>query len=481
MGGTTAKAALVEDGQFAARQLVRGRRRHQRRRPTAQGRRLPRCSVPAIDIAEVGAGGGSIVAARRGRRAAASGRESAGADPGPACYGRGGTEPTVTDANVVLGFINPTALAGGAPADRRGARRAPCCRRRSRRPLGLSRRGGGVRRAPGRQRHHGARAPGRIDRARAATRATSPASRSAATGRCTRPTLARAARDPTHAGATRRPACSARSACCFRTSSTTTSAPSCARSTPRRARRVDGAVRAARGGRRDGRSQARAYASGDHRFRAIGRPALRGANSELTVPYPAAGAAPTELRASFDARARAALRPRFRRRADRDRQPAPHRARASRERRRAHRCAVARAGTHVAEHGARGVYFGPEVGCVPTPVVGRCDLDANAPGPAARRGVRQHDRRAARRRARDAIGVGHVIEIELAIMTADVAQQRPQPPAPSARSLRARADQERARRARRRDGADDLRAPRTRSSSRRRWTSRPRCSSPTAS
>jgi N-methylhydantoinase A len=69
--------------------------------------------LPVIDVSEVGAGGGSIVRLDAGG-AMKVGPESAGAVPGPACYGKGGTEPTVTDANVVLGYLNPDALAGGS-------------------------------------------------------------------------------------------------------------------------------------------------------------------------------------------------------------------------------------------------------------------------------------------------------------------------------------------------------------------------------
>jgi N-methylhydantoinase A len=68
--------------------------------------------VPAIDIAEVGAGGGSLAGIDKGGLLIV-GPESAGAVPGPACYGLGNDRPTVTDANVVLGFINATSLAGG--------------------------------------------------------------------------------------------------------------------------------------------------------------------------------------------------------------------------------------------------------------------------------------------------------------------------------------------------------------------------------
>jgi N-methylhydantoinase A len=83
--------------------------------------------VPVLDISEVGAGGGSIVWIDRGG-ALKVGPRSAGAVPGPVCYGRGGQEPTVTDANVVLGYINPRGLAGGTvpiDLDRAAASLAP--------------------------------------------------------------------------------------------------------------------------------------------------------------------------------------------------------------------------------------------------------------------------------------------------------------------------------------------------------------------
>ena len=112
MGGTTAKAALIEEGQVARSP------EYQVGADLSVGARLSRgggypLRVPAIDIAEVGAGGGSIVRVDRGG-ALRVGPESAGAAPGPACYGEGGTEPTLTDANVVLGYLNPEYLAGGA-------------------------------------------------------------------------------------------------------------------------------------------------------------------------------------------------------------------------------------------------------------------------------------------------------------------------------------------------------------------------------
>ncbi|HEY3186404.1 MAG TPA: hydantoinase/oxoprolinase family protein, partial [Solirubrobacteraceae bacterium] len=112
MGGTTAKASLVEDGAVgrATEYQVGGGIMHGSRLLTGAGYLL---RVPAIDLAEVGAGGGSLVWIDPGG-ALRVGPQSAGASPGPLCYDLGGTEPTVTDANVILGFLNPRELAGGA-------------------------------------------------------------------------------------------------------------------------------------------------------------------------------------------------------------------------------------------------------------------------------------------------------------------------------------------------------------------------------
>lgn len=111
MGGTTAKAALVEAGEpiMTTEYEFRDGISTSSRFIKAGGYML---KVPAIDLAEVGAGGGSLAAIDPGGLLRV-GPESAGADPGPACYRRGNERPTVTDANVVLGFLNPTALAGG--------------------------------------------------------------------------------------------------------------------------------------------------------------------------------------------------------------------------------------------------------------------------------------------------------------------------------------------------------------------------------
>jgi N-methylhydantoinase A len=135
MGGTTAKAALIDSGHFLrvnslevggginiAGRLLSGGGYHVR--------------APAIDIAEVGAGGGSIARLDPGG-ALRVGPDSAGAVPGPACYGRGGVLPTVTDANVILGFINPKALAGGSLPIRHDLGEE-ALRREVSRPMGLS-------------------------------------------------------------------------------------------------------------------------------------------------------------------------------------------------------------------------------------------------------------------------------------------------------------------------------------------------------
>jgi N-methylhydantoinase A len=111
MGGTTAKASLIEDGA-----ITRGRE-YEAGGSISAGSRLIRGAgellrIPTIDIAEVGAGGGSLawLDAAGGLQV---GPRSAGADPGPACYGRGGVEPTVTDANVVLGLMPEGPVADG--------------------------------------------------------------------------------------------------------------------------------------------------------------------------------------------------------------------------------------------------------------------------------------------------------------------------------------------------------------------------------
>ena len=114
MGGTTAKCALIEEGRFSVESTyyvggyVKG---------------FP-IQSPVIDIVEVGAGGGSIAWADSQKRLHV-GPQSAGSTPGPVCYGRGGDKPTVTDANLILGRLNPANFLGGdLSLDVAGARNA---------------------------------------------------------------------------------------------------------------------------------------------------------------------------------------------------------------------------------------------------------------------------------------------------------------------------------------------------------------------
>ncbi len=112
MGGTTAKASLVERGEVtrSLEYSVGSGIMIGSRLLTGAGYQL---KVPAIDLAEVGAGGGSVVWLDPAG-SMQIGPQSAGAHPGPVCYDLGGEEPTVTDANVILGYINPEHLVGGA-------------------------------------------------------------------------------------------------------------------------------------------------------------------------------------------------------------------------------------------------------------------------------------------------------------------------------------------------------------------------------
>src|SRR5207302_8206812 len=110
MGGTSCDVCVVDAGRVreTAGREVGGR-------PLA---------LPMVDIHTVGAGGGSI-AWRDPGGALRVGPRSAGADPGPACYGRGGSEPTVTDANLLLGYLSADSpLAGGVALDRDAAEQA---------------------------------------------------------------------------------------------------------------------------------------------------------------------------------------------------------------------------------------------------------------------------------------------------------------------------------------------------------------------
>ncbi|MHB8566332.1 MAG: hydantoinase/oxoprolinase family protein [Nitrososphaerales archaeon] len=114
MGGTTAKACTIENGVASSGSdyFVGGYN---------SGLAI---RIPVIDITEVGAGGGSIARIDE-TKSIKVGPDSAGSDPGPACYGKGGVEPTVTDADVIMGKINPTRFLGGEmKLDMREARTA---------------------------------------------------------------------------------------------------------------------------------------------------------------------------------------------------------------------------------------------------------------------------------------------------------------------------------------------------------------------
>ena len=135
MGGTTAKAALVKQGEISYTDVFEVGADISTGSVLASGGGYA-VKLPAVDIAEVGAGGGSLVRLDPAGSIRV-GPESAGARPGPACYGFGNDRPTVTDANVVLGYLDPGSMAGGrVPLDRSLAIEA--IRTHVAAPLGLS-------------------------------------------------------------------------------------------------------------------------------------------------------------------------------------------------------------------------------------------------------------------------------------------------------------------------------------------------------
>jgi len=116
LGGTTAKLCVVENGEP---EVVFGFEAARQAR-FIEGSGLP-IRISTVDLIEIGAGGGSI-ARRDAIGLLKVGPDSAGSEPGPACYGRGGTQPTVTDANLLLGYLDPASFAGGRlPLDRAAA------------------------------------------------------------------------------------------------------------------------------------------------------------------------------------------------------------------------------------------------------------------------------------------------------------------------------------------------------------------------
>ena len=116
IGGTTAKTSAVRDGRMRIETL-----HHVERTPVSAGYPI---QAPVVEIVEIGAGGGSIAWADDAGGLHV-GPRSAGAEPGPVCYGRGGSEPTLTDANVVAGRLDPAYFLGGTmPLDAEAARGA---------------------------------------------------------------------------------------------------------------------------------------------------------------------------------------------------------------------------------------------------------------------------------------------------------------------------------------------------------------------
>ena len=110
MGGTTAKVCLIDKAQPQTARVLEMARIYR----FLKGSGLP-LRIPVIEMVEIGAGGGSIARLDALKRIAV-GPDSAGSQPGPACYGQGGSEPTVTDADLVLGRIDPGAFSGGSIA-----------------------------------------------------------------------------------------------------------------------------------------------------------------------------------------------------------------------------------------------------------------------------------------------------------------------------------------------------------------------------
>jgi N-methylhydantoinase A len=131
MGGTTAKICLIDELQPQTSRAFEVARIYRFKK----GSGLP-LRIPVIEMVEIGAGGGSIARVDRLKRITV-GPDSSGADPGPACYARGGTAPTVTDADLLLGRIDPAGFAGGRMRLDRAAAEA-ALRREVAEPLDLA-------------------------------------------------------------------------------------------------------------------------------------------------------------------------------------------------------------------------------------------------------------------------------------------------------------------------------------------------------
>ncbi|MEP7200509.1 MAG: hydantoinase/oxoprolinase family protein, partial [Chloroflexota bacterium] len=130
MGGTTAKICVIKNGKPTMTNSFEIARVHRFKR----GSGLP-VRIPAVELIEIGAGGGSIARVNE-LGLLKVGPDSAGAEPGPACYGLGGTEPTVTDADLLLGYLNADYFLGGRMT--LDVQAAEAAMRRVAEPLGMS-------------------------------------------------------------------------------------------------------------------------------------------------------------------------------------------------------------------------------------------------------------------------------------------------------------------------------------------------------
>jgi N-methylhydantoinase A len=366
MGGTTAKAALIEGGRFLrvnslevggginiAGRLLSGGGYH--------------VSAPAIDIAEVGAGGGSIARLDSGGRLTV-GPQSAGASPGPACYGRGGTSATVTDANVVLGYINAKALAGGG-LPIRGDLAAAAIESMIARPMGLSLEA----------------AAWGVHRVADATMARALRAVSTERGRDPRELsiLAFGGNGPVHAATLARlldirkilvpPAPGLFSALGMLFPEIE---HHYVRTQKLRLESFDGAVLDAAFGALTAEGAAalrdEGFRSDEHRFERLIDLRYVGANSELTLPFPASGDVRAALRAAFDD----AHVQRYGYRSDEESVEIMNVRVIARASNRSMQIPEHLSFSHdrVGEGGARTVYFGPEAGSLPTPILSRGDL-----------------------------------------------------------------------------------------------------------
>ena len=378
MGGTTAKAGIIERGEFsrALEYQVGGGIMTGSRLLTGAGYLL---KVPAIDLAEVGAGGGSLVRIDAGGSMMV-GPDSAGAVPGPVCYDTGGDAADVTDASLILGHLNAEFLVGGA-LQLNAERRAKDIRRADRaaaRPVARACR---LRRAAHRQRQHDARDPRGLDRAR-----PRPARLHLVRVRRQRPGVrlhhGQGARHAPRPGAARaRPVLGLRPALRRGRAPPRPQLP--APAAQPRPRPLNGAWDAMEQEAR-AELEAEGFAGDAGRHPAAGEPALSGpdlrSHGARAARRARAGRGRGD-RGGFRARARAHLRPSRRRgragRADRD---PGERARHRRASRHAAAAGIWRSADTDAPR-TRAAYFGPEVGWLDTPVLARAELAAPREGP----------------------------------------------------------------------------------------------------